>query len=316
MNTVFSGSKRFFAVPCSLADNYLKLADGPALKLILYLLSSEEEFSAERFMAAAGVSKQQLSEALMFWKQVGVISDEDHREESGSAIPMTEIKAPEEPRSQDPAKMVVHSRYQPKDIAEMLRSDRSLKELFSEAEATLGRILKHADHEVLLNLRDYYGFDEQSVVLILEYCARLGKTSARYYETVAKDLFEKGAGDFKSIEEEFARRSEASDFESEIKREFGIDVKLSAKQSGYIKAWKEMGFGTDMISIAREKCVDATNKISFPYINKVLSSWKEKGITTPEAAMNEKKPDVKGKESSFDLDEFDRFTLGEGKENK
>ena len=39
-----AGWKRFFSVPCALVDNYLKLADGPALKVLLYIISSEDSF--------------------------------------------------------------------------------------------------------------------------------------------------------------------------------------------------------------------------------------------------------------------------------
>ncbi len=301
--------KRFFTVPCTVADEYLKLADGAALKLLLYLLSCEERPDEAKIKAATGLSGNEIKEAAMFWEQVGLI-----RRDGGEETAQHDNQPVE---MQKETVKIVHSRYQPADIAGMLRQSPQLKELFSEAEGTLGRILKHADHEVLLNLKDYYGFSEQAIVLILQYCRDLGKTSARYYETVAKSLFEKGATEFSSIEKEFERLKEQRSFEAEIKRDFGLDIKLSEKQSEYIESWKSMGFGLDMISLAREKCADATNKLSFQYINKILQSWHEKGISTREQAMNEQKPQTgKKAQSSFDIDEFDKFTLGAGKDQK
>ena len=295
--------KRFFSVPCALVDNYLKLADGPALKVILYLVASESAPDADKIISETGITPSQFEEAVMFWQQLGVITSD------GAEARVQPFPAPAVQKTETVTK-VVHSRYQPKDIADMLRTTPALKELFSEAEATLGRILKHSDHEVLISLRDYYGFSEQSIVLILEYCAGLGKTSARYYETVAKSLFDKSALDFQSIEAEFARLNEQHSYEAEIKRDFGLDIKLTPRQIQYINSWREMGFDMPMISLAREKCADATNKLSFQYIDKILSSWKEKGIFTVEAAMNEQKPQKQEPDRSFDLDEFDKFTLG------
>lgn len=305
LNLNGSSWKRFFSVPCAIVDNYLKLADGPALKLILYLISCENEPEIKAISSATGLSETQIEEAAMFWKQLGVISDGKNPE------------APEAPEKAETVTKVVHARYQPKDIAEMLQTDPGMKEMFTEAEATLGRILKHSDHETLISLKDYYGFSEQSIVLILEYCTDLGKTSARYYETVAKSLYENGMTDFHSIEEEFERLKEYHSFENEVKREFGLNVKLTSKQVQFIKSWRDMGFGLDMISLAREKCVDATNSLSFPYINKILLSWKDKDIFTPKAVQNEQKPAKQGSEHSYSLDEFDSFTLvPTGKEKK
>ena len=78
-----------------------------------------------------------------------------------------------------------------------------------------------------------------------------------------------------------------------------------------------MGFGVEMISLAYERCVDQTNKLSFPYINKILTSWQSSGIFSAEAAEKEQKPQKQDKDShSFDLDEFDMFTLGSGEDKK
>lgn len=310
-----SGWKRYFSAPCALVDNYLKLADGAALKVILYLIAVDGQPDDSDIISATGLSREAFEEAVMFWQSLGVISRDG--EALSPVSPSPSVTEPSEPaESSEPAAQnkVVHSRYAPKDIAGMLRTNAALKELFSEAEATLGRILKHADHEILISLTDYYGFDEPSIVLILGYCAGQDKTSARYYETVAKSLFEKGVTDFHEIERELERMNERHGFEAEIRRDFGLETRLTPKQSGFIASWRDMGFGIDMISLARERCVDATNKLSFQYINKILCSWKEKGIATPSAAESETKPQKQKEERSFDLDEFDMFTLGAGGE--
>ena len=61
----------------------------------------------------------------------------------------------------------------------------------------------------------------------------------------------------------------------------------------------------DLIFYAYEKTVDNTGKLSFSYMNKILTSWKDKGITTLAAAKSdsEKKTAKKDKnEHSYDLD--------------
>ena len=312
-----SGWKRFFSVPCALVDSYIKLADGPALKVFLYLISCEGAPDEESVAKAVGITRNEVDDAICFWKQLGVISGGENTSPM-PAQPAEPAAKENEAALNEPktgAVKIVHASYAPKDIAGMLKEDAVLKELFLEAEKTLGRILRHADHETLISLRDYYGFDEPSIVLILSYCSGLGKTSARYYETVAKGLFEKGVTEFHTIEDEFERMREQFGYENEFRRVLGLETKLTSRQTEYANSWRSMGFGLDMIALAREKCVDNLNKLSFPYIDRIMRSWSESGIFTPDAAKNENKPQkAKSTERSFDIDEFESFTLNGKKE--
>ncbi len=302
--------KRFFSFPCFIADDYIKLADSAALKLIIYLLSDESDsFDKEAVCRRLGISGDSLSDALIFWKERGVIS-EDICEPTDSVSAEAPLPAPEKPVAK-----ISHRGYSAKEIAEILDNDSATKELFHEAEKTLGRTLKHADHEMLISLKDYCGFLPPSIILILEYCRDNDKTSARYIETVARDFADNGLTDFLDIDAEIKRRSEIKSFEAKVAAAFGIDAKLTSKQSQFISSWQDMGFDLSMISLARERCVDSTNKLSFPYINSILKSWADKKIFTPEAAEADVKPkttnyDKEAENRSFDLDEFDNFTLG------
>lgn len=295
-----NNKKRFFSFPCFIADDYIKLADLAALKLIIYLLSDESDsFENDAVCKRLGISAESLSDALLFWKERGVIS------EDGAEAPL--------PAPEKAIKQVWHRGYSAKEIADILDNDGATKELFHEAEQTLGRTLKHADHEMLISLKDYCGFLPPAIILILEYCRDNDKTSARYIETVARDFADKGITDFLDIDAEIKRRSEIKSFEAKVASDFGIDTRLTSKQSQFISSWQDMGFDLSMISLARERCVDATNKLSFPYINSVLKSWADKKIFTPEAAEADVKPQKTSsvdEERSFDIDEFDAFTLG------
>ena len=205
---------------------------------------------------------------------------------------------------------IIRVGYSPADIKDLLVASPKMKEMFDEAATTLGRLLKHADKEMLINLHDYYNLPVQSIILILEYCSSLGKTSANYIETVAKDFCESGFTEFVELDAEISRRREYASIEHKIELALKTETKLSKRQSEYISSWLEMGFGEEMIAEARERCVNATNKLSFPYINKVLESWASNRIFTVAQLEADKKPSKVKESSSFDIDEFDEFTLG------
>lgn len=298
--------KRYFSVPCALIDDYIKLADAAALKVILYLLSSEADNNSENdIISATGITPSELNNAIAFWQGHGII--ESDNVSTSQAVILNDVIV------NKPVTKITHSHLSPADIAKMLSDDVSMKHLFDEAEVTLGRMLKHADHETVISLKDYYGFSPMSIITILAYCADLGKTSAKYIEGVAKGLFDKGITDFNDIEKEFERLKDIHSFENKIKVAFGLESKLTPKQKGYIESWKSAGLDVEIIAYACEKCIDATNKVAFPYIDKILTSWVSKNIMTVEDAKNENTAVSNQrieKTSSFDIDDFDKFTLG------
>jgi len=64
-----------------------------------------------------------------------------------------------------------------------------------------------------------------------------------------------------------------------------------------------------MIKLAYEMCIDNTSKLSFPYINKILLNWYQKGVKTPEdAAENEKNRQLNTVNKTFNPQEFDEFS--------
>ena len=64
-----------FGVPNIVADNFLKLATGEQIKVLLYLLRcSGKVCSAEEIAINTGVSSQQAAEAILFWQQANILT--------------------------------------------------------------------------------------------------------------------------------------------------------------------------------------------------------------------------------------------------
>lgn len=288
--------KRSFSVPCYLFDNYLTNADGNSLKVILCFYAIDEEaISTAVISKLTGLNDEQVCAAVNYWERQGVITRSGNEEPAVSK----DIKA-------------VNIANHKINLSEYAKTHAQFKQLVSEAEFTLGRTLKEYEKETLVILTDYYGYTAPSVILILEHCAKSEHVSAKYIESVAANMHDKGVTTYEQLEDEFLRLNDYYIYESQIKRALGINIKLTKKQSNYIAVWKSKGFSVDMVSLAGERCADSTNKISFPYIDKVLANWEAKGIFTPEAAEGDSAAQPGDeKERSFDLGEYDDFSLGD-----
>ena len=77
-----------------------------------------------------------------------------------------------------------------------------------------------------------------------------------------------------------------------MQKAFGIENRgLTADNRRCISTWfYTYGFNIEMITLAYERTVDKIGKVSFPYINKILQSWHENHITTPEEVLERDQP--------------------------
>jgi DnaD/phage-associated family protein len=106
--------------------------------------------------------------------------------------------------------------------------------------------------------------------------------------------------------------------EGRIKSAFGIrDRALVQNERKYIPVWLEdYGFDIPLIQLAYERCVVATGKLSFSYINGILTNWHKNGINTPKAALKAMKDDSFNKRAetktssasaSYDMAEIEKM---------
>ena len=64
-----------FGVPGIVADNFLKLATGGQIKVLLYLLRCSGKLcSTEEISANTGIPADEAEEAVIFWQQANVLS--------------------------------------------------------------------------------------------------------------------------------------------------------------------------------------------------------------------------------------------------
>ena len=75
---------------------------------------------------------------------------------------------------------------------------------------------------------------------------------------------------------------------------------LTPTETKYISSWLGMGFEEDAIFIAYDRTVTSTGALKWPYMNKILCSWHEKKLHTPEeiAAGDGRKRPASGQNGS------------------
>ena len=88
---------------------------------------------------------------------------------------------------------------------------------------------------------------------------------------------------FEQAEEYIRARAKLRDATDSLRRAFGIhDRPLSPTERKYIEGWLEQGFTQEALELAYDKTVTNTGQLKWSYMNKIVLSWQEKGLHSPE----------------------------------
>ena len=297
---VWSGG--VFNVPAALSDKYIKLASEYQLKALLLILSSNGKNSSEQIAKKLGITSADVQELMEFWIAEGVVSAGGRATEQPVYAPKPEPEAPVAEKKEVKKVLLTAPTLQPKDIVAAARENPEIGELLGEAQVVLGRTISHSESEMIVNMVNFYGMRSEIVLMILEYCRSLKeKDKSRnigtaYILKLAQNWMEEGIDTIADAEEKLKSLEKSDRVWHEISAMAGImHKKPTVKQREMVLGWSN-AFSMDMISIAIDRMKENTDSPKLSYVDKILKSWKEKGISTPAQVAEESEQFAKSKE--------------------
>ncbi|WP_295089225.1 DnaD domain protein [Ruminococcus sp.] len=291
-----------FGVPGIVADNFLKLATGGQIKVLLFLLRySGKMCSLDEISSNTGVQPDQVEEAILFWQQANVLTPQNIPEITTARTIMqqpltTENKAISQPNNQEQIPDN-KTNYSGSEIAEIMKDSRDIRELFKIVEGILGT-LKNGQMNSIIWMYDHLGLKKEVIITLITYCSSIEKTNTAYIEKIAADWAENDINSMSAAQDEIQRLTSSRDYAASIMKLFEMTRRPTSKQFLFIQQWKNAGYELEIIHYAYEKTLEQINKLSFDYINKILISWNESGFKTVQ--------DVKNAESNFRKNKKDK----------
>lgn len=279
-----------FGVPCVVADNFLKLATGEQIKVLLYLLRcSGRDCTAEEISANTGVSVQESKDAVLFWQQVNVLTPQQVSASLSAPVqpvsitgiinaqPLPENETEKNPPGQKKTKPAPYKRtWSGTEIAQMKEESADIAELFEVAESHLG-ILNHSRLNSLIYMHESLGLKKEVIITLISYCCMIGKTGTNYIEKIAYCWAEDNINTFEQAQEEVQRLTSSHEYVRKVMRILEVE-RLAVSHERMVEQWKNMNITDDMISYAYELTVRKFNNINFNYLNGIIVNWHEKGI--------------------------------------
>lgn len=288
----WGGGDGVFAVPDFAAD-CLKLASGKAVKLLLYILKNKiTDIDFGAFADALDISAEDAEDAVSYWQQVGVLypcgSEPAAVVRKNAAA---EKVVPAQPASktskEQRAKEKAAKMLSPEEIAERVNKSENIKFLFDSAENAFGKILNYTEQRTLIWLHDYYNIAPDILLMIMDLAKQTGKPNMNYVEKIAINWQENNINTHELAMREINRLRNYYSFEGQAAAKLGLDRTLTPTEKKFLKEWSDKGISIDLVVYAYEKTIDNIGKVKFSYMNKIIISWQENGITTVSEAKSE-----------------------------
>lgn len=263
-----------FAVPDCAADG-LKLATGKAVKVLLYILKFKSDNGICEYL---GITEEDLEDAVSFWRNVGVFLTDE-------GIPAAPPPARDAEPKMTPADIGIHDKpMSAGEIADRINSSDDLKMLIDAIQSSLGRQLSFNDLASLLKIYDNLELNSEVILMLVNYCAGIGKANMSYISKIAVSWSEEGIDSSSAADAKILSLQKSKTLYEQCARQMSLNRSLTKREKELVSLWSSSGADIDLIMNAFERTVDSTGKVSFPYMNKILTQWLDNGIrTTAEA---------------------------------
>lgn len=259
-------------VPDVFFTEYLPEAKSEFVKVyfyILFLSKYNTEIKINDLSKTLGLDFPVVQDAIKYWESVGLLvkNPNGYSLANIQEIELSKLYNPKVSLSPETIEKNAENQYRAK-VMDSINS-----QFFSGTMSPSW----YADIELWF---EKYGFDEQVMLALFNYAYDNRALHRNYIQTVAEGWSKENIKTFNDLDLYFERREKINILKKNIAKKLNLSRNLTAYDEEYILKWtEEYKYDMDIIEIALKKS-STKNSISFEYIDKLLSDWHEKSLTT------------------------------------
>ena len=303
-------SAAYTAVSNCFIDYYMTDANDAQLKVYLYLLRMFQANQPTGISDMADLfnhTEKDIMRSLKYWEKKHLLALEydsaknlcsirllNAVSESAPSVSPT-AAAPSKPAPS--AEIIPMTPVKPSyslDDLKAFRSNEETEQLLFIVEQYIGKPLTPSEMKTILFIYDKLGFSSDLIDYLIEYCVGKDKRDFRYIEKVALSWAEDNITTPKQAKA-LARKYDKTVYA--VMKALGKTGNPTPKEASYVMRWtKELGFTLQIIEVACERTVMATDKHRFEYADSILTSWNRahvhnvEDIRTADAAYQKSRP--------------------------
>lgn len=295
-------------------SHYMPSAPANHVKVYLLGLKYSQSYvnnmlSNETIAKTLGISCDDVDAAWRYWSEQGIMKLYPYSHtgtEGGLTVEYLNIK---EIILNIKEKKEKNGRYSPERIINA-RGNQSIRTMFDFFRKLFGRELSPNELFVFLDWMDDYNFPPDVIKLLVEDCISRDKKDMPYLKQVAKNWFDAGIDSVDKANQYNSRHKEKWQKYNKVLSYLRIGRQPTSAEEEMLQKWfYTFEYGEDIVLKACELTA-GTLKPSFNYIDKILTEWHEKGISSIQEAEAYilKTPKGYKKSSNNQKPSFNNFT--------
>ncbi len=265
-------------IPDIFFSEYLSQTSGDFVKVYLYILflsKYNKDIKLNDLSKKLALPLQTVQEALKYWEDLEVIT------KKGTGFIINNLQEIE-----------LHKLYTPKvslsteDIERNQKNQYRANSIETINSSFFQGLMSPSWYADISMWFDKYGFDEQVMIALFNYCLKRSALHKNYIQVVAEAWANANVKTFSDLELYFQKQDTLQKTEKTIQKKLGITRPLTGYEKPYIEKWViDYAYPLDVIEIALKRNNSKTN-ISFEYFDKMLSDWHDKNLKTADDVQN------------------------------
>lgn len=265
-------------IPDIFFSEYLSGASGDFIKVYLYILFLSKygkDIKVNDLAKKLGLTFPVIQESLKYWEEIGVIT------KKGTGFVINNLQEIE-----------LRKLYKPNVSLSVEDIERNEK---NETRARLVETINNSYFQGIMSPSWYadidlwfknYGFDEQVMLALFNYCYKRSALHRNYVQVVAEAWSKSNIKTFSDLEEYSIKQENIQKIEKSVQKKLGISRPLTEYEKAYIQKWNiDFEYSFDVIEIALKKTTSRTN-LSFDYLDKIITDWHTRSLKTSYDVQN------------------------------
>lgn len=281
-------------IPDVFFTEYLSSAPGDFTKVYLYILflsKYDKDIKINDLSKKLALPLKTIQEAFKYWEESGVLV----KKHSGyilsdlQEIELHKLYSPKVSTSPDDIKKNAKNQYRAKAIENI--NNQFFQGIMSPS--------WYSDIDLWFKK---YGFDEQVMLALFNYCFERSALHRNYIQVVADSWYKNNIKSFSDLDSYYEKQEKVSNIKKTVIKKLSLNRNLTAYENAYVEKWNvDYGYNMDVIEIALKKTTSKAN-ISFDYLDKVISDWHDRNLKNPAevesflSSMKQKNKEIKNLE--------------------
>ncbi len=268
-------------VPDLFILNNMKLLSGNDLKVylyILYLLKKDADVDSDMIMKDLELTDEEMKTCIEVLQAEGLL------QKTTRGIIVVDVKEAEINKSYTPKFDSSKKKYE--NVIDQKRK----AAVDAICESFFNGLMTFSWNTDIGNLFNMYGFSEEVMIALFQYCKERKALNRKYVFAVAETWSNGGVKTFEELENYLDNYEKFNKIKQKISRSLSLGRALSKYEEVYVKKWvEEYNYDFDVIEEGLKRSTSTTNP-SIKYIDAIISSWYKKGFKTVDDILESENP--------------------------